>query len=93
MKKAIYRGLGGNLQRRYTMQRLHLFVDDQVPLEIMENVTSQIRQLRAVPQRLDHIEKETVENFPRVVDFPDDYLPKATQNPSREKKDRKGKKI
>jgi len=51
MKKAVYRGLGGNLQRRHTMQRLHLFKDAAVPKEILENVTNQIRQIRPVPTR------------------------------------------
>lgn len=89
MKKAVYRGLGGNLQRRYTMERLHLYPDEKVPHEILENVTNQIRQTRPVPQRLDHIDQETVENFPKIVDFPEDYLPKnltSTPRPPREKK-------
>jgi large subunit ribosomal protein L13 len=76
MKKAIYRGLGGNLQRRHTMQRLHLFQDDNVPQDILENVTNQIRQTRRVPQRLDEIDPEIVSNFPQIMNYPDDYLPK-----------------
>ena len=76
MKKAIYRGLGGNLQRRYTMQRLHLFQDNNVPKEILDNVTNQIRQLRPVPERLDHIDKSLVDKFPKVMNYPEDYLPK-----------------
>ncbi|KAG5679052.1 hypothetical protein PVAND_008649 [Polypedilum vanderplanki] len=77
MKKAIYRRLGNNLQRRYTMQRLHLFPDDNVPKELIENVTSQIRQLRVVPQRIDHIEKDVIDNYPKIMDYPTDYLPKT----------------
>jgi large subunit ribosomal protein L13 len=77
MKKAIYRKLGGNLQRRYTMQRLHLFPDENMPKEIQENITNQIRQMRPVPTRLDHIDKETVENFPKLMNYPDDYVPKT----------------
>ncbi|CAD7088033.1 unnamed protein product [Hermetia illucens] len=42
--------------------------------EIMENVTNQIRQIRVVPTRLDHIDKETLENFPAVMDYPKDYV-------------------
>lgn len=76
MKKAVYRSLGGNLQRRYTMQRLHLYEDEEVPKGILENVTNQIRQIRPVPERLDHIDKSIVENFPKVMNFPETYLPK-----------------
>lgn len=77
MKKAVYRGLGGNLQRRYTMQRLHLYQDDNVPKEILENVTNQIRQLRPVPVRLHHIDKSVAESFPKIMNYPENYLPKT----------------
>lgn len=76
MKKAIYRALGGNIQRRHTMQRLHLFKNDKVPKEILENVTNQIRQLRPVPERLDKIDPEVVKNFPKIMEYPLDYVPK-----------------
>lgn len=66
--------MDGNLQRRHTMQRLHLFSDDKVPEEILANVTSQIRTPRTVPQRLDHIDKETLENFPAIMEYPKDYV-------------------
>lgn len=74
MKKAIYRALGGNLQRRHTMQRLHLFKNDAVPAEILENVTNQIRQIRVVPQRLDRIDKKIIDSFPKIMDYPKDYV-------------------
>lgn len=64
----------GNLQRRHVMERLHLFEDDQVPEKTLANVSSQIRQPRAVPVRLDHIDKETLENFPQIMDYPKDYV-------------------
>lgn len=74
MQKAVYNSMKGNLQRRHTMQRLHLFADDKVPEEILANVTSQIRTPREVPQRLDHIDKETLENFPAIMNYPKDYI-------------------
>lgn len=74
IKKAVYRALGGNLQRRHTMQRLHLFKDDKVPKEILENVTNHIRQLRPVPQRLDKMDPKVVEDFPKIFDYPEDYM-------------------
>lgn len=64
----------GNIQRRHTMQRLHLFKDDNIPSNILENVTNQIRQPRVVPQRLDQLDKEFVEKFPKIMDYPSNYV-------------------
>lgn len=64
----------GNLQRRYTMQRLHLFSDANVPKDMLENVTNQIRQTRTIPQRLDHIDEETIKSFPKVMEYPKNYI-------------------
>lgn len=61
------------------MQRLHLFKDDNVPKEILENVTNQIRQSRIVPQRLDQIDENLVKAFPKIMDYPVDYLPKKVK--------------
>lgn len=74
LRKAIYNSMRGNLQRRYTMQRLHLFSDDQVPDELLANVTHQIRAPRLVPERLDHIDPEKVDKFPALMDYPKDYV-------------------
>uniref|UniRef100_A0A6V7IC61 39S ribosomal protein L13, mitochondrial n=1 Tax=Bracon brevicornis TaxID=1563983 RepID=A0A6V7IC61_9HYME len=74
MEKAVYSALRGNLQRRYHMQRLHIYEDDNIPEEILENVSSQIKQLRPIPVRLDHIPQEEIENFPRLVKYPEDYI-------------------
>lgn len=74
MHKAIYRSMKGNLQRRYTMQRLHLFPDANVPDEILSNVTNQLKQDRAVPKRLDHIDEETIKNFPKIMEYPQNYI-------------------
>lgn len=74
MHKAIYNSLEGNLQRRYTMQRLHLYKDDHVPDSILQNISNQIRQVRPVPTRLDHYDEETVKNFPKIMDYPQEYV-------------------
>lgn len=66
--------MDGNLQRRHTMQRLHIYPDDNVPEDILRNVSSVIKRLRPVPTRLDHIPVEEVENFPKIVDYPKDYV-------------------
>lgn len=64
----------GNLQRRYTMERLHIFPDENVPEEIMKNVSNQIKQLRPMPKRLDHYKEEDVKSFPKIIDLPKDYI-------------------
>ncbi|XP_066142826.1 large ribosomal subunit protein uL13m [Euwallacea fornicatus] len=74
MKKAVYNNMKGNLQRRYTMQRLHLFPDGNVPADLLENISNQIRQLRPVPQRLDHYDEEVVKKCPKIIDYPKDYV-------------------
>ena len=74
LKKAIYTAMDGNLQRRYTMQRLHIYPDDNIPEKIKQNITNQIRPLRPVPKRLDHYAPEEVEQFPKVMDWPKDYV-------------------
>ncbi|KDR19814.1 39S ribosomal protein L13, mitochondrial [Zootermopsis nevadensis] len=74
MKKAVYNVMDGNLQRRYTMQRLHIYPDDDVPEKIKQNITNQIRQLRPVPKRLDRYAPEEVQRFPKVMDWPKNYI-------------------
>ncbi|XP_012262076.2 39S ribosomal protein L13, mitochondrial [Athalia rosae] len=74
LKKAVYTSMVGNLQRRHTMQRLHLFPDSKVPEEILGNISNQIKQLRPVPKRLDHMSPEEVEQFPKIMDYPTDYV-------------------
>lgn len=74
MHKAVYASMKGNLQRRHTMQRLHLFEDNNIPEDILANITNQIRQQRLVPKRLDHIDEETIKNFPKIMEYPKDYV-------------------
>lgn len=64
----------GNLQRRYTMQRLHLFPDDKIPEDILANVSNQIPSLRKVPERLDKMDPETIKTFPKIMEYPEDYI-------------------
>nr|XP_037290593.1 39S ribosomal protein L13, mitochondrial-like [Rhipicephalus microplus] len=47
--KAVYRALPGDLNRQIRIARLHLFPDDKVPREIMDNISGQLRQLRRAP--------------------------------------------
>ncbi|KAG8239966.1 hypothetical protein J437_LFUL019552 [Ladona fulva] len=80
MWKAVYRSMKGNLQRRYTMCRLHLYPEDAPP-DILSKVTSQIKTIRPVPKRLDHYPPELVDSFPKLMDWPKDYvLPLPKEN-------------
>ncbi|KAF4524721.1 hypothetical protein B566_EDAN013956 [Ephemera danica] len=74
MWKAVYHSMKNNIQRRHTMQRLHLYPDEEVPPEIKNRVTSVIRQLRPVPERLDHMPEKVIKEFPQIAVFPKDYV-------------------
>lgn len=56
------------------MERLLIYPGENIPEDIKQNVTNQIRQLRLVPTRLDHIPPEKVEEFPKVMDYPENYV-------------------
>ncbi|CAH1166711.1 unnamed protein product [Phyllotreta striolata] len=74
MKKAVYNSMDRSLQRRYTMERLHLYPDANVPLNLLENVSNQIKQLRPKPKRLDEYKEEEVREFPKLIDLPKSYI-------------------
>ncbi|KAJ8912918.1 hypothetical protein NQ315_017248 [Exocentrus adspersus] len=76
LKKAVYNSMDGNIQRRYTMQRLLIFPDSNVPKDILENISNQLRPLRKVPKRLDHYPEKEVKEFPKIIDYPKDYIVK-----------------
>lgn len=71
---AVYGSMKGNLQRRYTMQRLHLIPDANIPEDIQANISNQLKQARPVPTRIDEYDKETIKNFPKIVDYPTNYV-------------------
>uniref|UniRef100_A0A1L8DRT2 Putative mitochondrial/ ribosomal protein l13 n=1 Tax=Nyssomyia neivai TaxID=330878 RepID=A0A1L8DRT2_9DIPT len=74
IKKAVYTAMRGNLQRRYTMQRLHIFPDDNIPEDILGNLSNQIPSPRKVPERLQEMDPEKVKSFPKIMDYPEDYI-------------------
>lgn len=76
MKKAVYSSMKGNLQRRYTMQRLHIYPDSNIPKEILENISNQIRQLRPVPRPLQTYDQKDIDTYPKIVNYPEDYVKK-----------------
>lgn len=56
------------------MARCHLFPDADVPKELMENVVDQIQQVQPVYKKLEEFEPDLVTKFPKITDFPDDYV-------------------
>jgi hypothetical protein len=74
MKKAVYKAMDNNLIRRTNMERLHIFPGSQIPEDIKRNISGQIRPIMPVPKRLTEYSKEDVDNFPKIFDYPNDYV-------------------
>ncbi|KAH3731129.1 39S ribosomal protein L13, mitochondrial-like [Dreissena polymorpha] len=74
MHKAVYRAGPKNLLRPTLMRRLHLYPDERVPSEVLENVTDVIRQIMVVPRSLDSYTEEELKNFPILFDWPEDHI-------------------
>ncbi|XP_025109264.1 39S ribosomal protein L13, mitochondrial-like isoform X2 [Pomacea canaliculata] len=74
MYKSVYTRMPGTLQRRYQIQRLHLYPDDKIPDEIQENLSDQIIQVQEVPKRLDEYSEKEITEFPKLFDWPADYV-------------------
>jgi len=89
MDRAVYRALGINLERRNRMARLHIYPEGDIPAQIAENITDQIRPLRPIPKKLKEFTPEEIETFPKLYDYPKNYelqktLPKV-KSPTDEK--------
>lgn len=56
------------------MERLHIFPDSEIPEEIRPNISGQIRPLRPVPKRLTEYTEEEINTYPKVFDYPNDYV-------------------
>lgn len=74
MKKAVYKAMDNNLIRRTNMERLHIFPGSEIPEDIKRNISGQIRPIMPVPKRLTEYSKEEVDNFPKIFDYPNDYV-------------------
>ncbi|XP_015788299.1 39S ribosomal protein L13, mitochondrial [Tetranychus urticae] len=75
--KAVYKSLRGgehNPFRADQMAKLYLYPDDKVPEHIMENVCDQIRQLNPIPTILDKVDAKEHQDFPKLIDYPDDHV-------------------
>uniref|UniRef100_A0A1I7XQK1 39S ribosomal protein L13, mitochondrial n=1 Tax=Heterorhabditis bacteriophora TaxID=37862 RepID=A0A1I7XQK1_HETBA len=64
---SIYKSLGNNLIRRRHIQRLHLFVDEEMPEFIKRNLGNQLEQVQRVARRSDEYTLEERAAFPRLV--------------------------
>lgn len=69
IERAIYRYCGKQDHRLRAFARLVLLKDDQIPDEIAEKISAQIRQNRPVPRKLEDIPKEELDNYPKIFDF------------------------
>ena len=75
--KAVFKSLRGgdhNPFRQNQMAKLYLFPDDQVPKHIMENICDQIRQINPIPKIKDKIDPNELKEFPKIIDYPEDYV-------------------
>ncbi|BFZ00135.1 hypothetical protein BsWGS_03174 [Bradybaena similaris] len=87
IERAVYSCLAGMDWRKQMMARLHLFPDDDVPQHILDNITGQIRQVQAVPKRLQDYTQEEIDKFPRLFKFPDDYAVESYRRPNQAEPD------
>ncbi|KRY58601.1 Heat shock cognate 71 kDa protein, partial [Trichinella britovi] len=72
----VYRALGGPHDlgtKRRNIERLHVFADKDVPSHLLKNVCSHLEQVMRVPKRYDDYTEEERQNFPKIVQLPDDY--------------------
>lgn len=73
-EKAVYSSIDKNLLRRGLMARLHLFSDEDLPEDLLKNISNCIRQPMLAPKRLDEYTEEERKNFPKLFDWPKDYV-------------------
>lgn len=69
LERAIYRYSGKQDARLKAFARLTLLKDDQIPENIKEKISAQIRQVQIVPQKLSEIPAEEFEQFPKIFDY------------------------
>lgn len=48
------------------MQRLHLFAEDEVPEDILQNLTEELAQPRDIPRTLREYSQEERDSFPKL---------------------------
>jgi len=74
MWKACYNNIEGSLLRPKNMARLHIYPDDQVPEDILENVSHQIPGVRPVPKSIKDYSDQEKEEFPKLFDYKENFI-------------------
>ncbi|XP_021363164.1 39S ribosomal protein L13, mitochondrial-like [Mizuhopecten yessoensis] len=76
LQRTVKTVMPSNLSRPNLLRRLHLFPEEDVPDDILANVCDQIKQIQPVPKRLDQYTEEEIRNFPKLFDWPEEYIHK-----------------
>jgi len=87
LEKACYQRLSGLKMKKTLMARLHLFPDEDVPEDILKNVSGQIEQVQVVPKRLEDYSQEEIESFPRLFEWPEDHNIESYQRQDQQEPD------
>lgn len=58
------------------MMNLHIFPEEEIPEEIRGNISHQIPTQRPVPRSLRSYTEQEIANFPKIIDYPHDYIVK-----------------
>lgn len=66
LERAIYRHCGRKDRRLRAFSRLVLRRDDNIPEDIQEKISGQIRQIRPVPRKLSEISQEELDKYPKL---------------------------
>jgi len=56
------------------MTRLHIFPGSEIPDDIKSNISGQIKPLKLVPKPLQEYSQEEIDSYPKVFDYPKDYI-------------------
>jgi len=75
VRRMVYRNLSNTaFKRRNMFARLHVFPDEELPQDILDNLSFVIPPPRLVPKGIDDYTQEEIDNFPRVWQPADDFL-------------------
>ena len=56
------------------MQRLHIYPGSEIPEDIKGNISGQIKPLKPIPKPLQEYSQEEIDSYPKVFDYPEDYI-------------------
>lgn len=69
IERAIYKYCGKDDARLRAFAKLSLIKDDNIPENIREKISAQIRQIKPVPRKLEDIPADELENYPKIFDY------------------------